>query len=338
MKNIKINLFLLFLLINLLITGGRLPSSDENAFYLLTERIANNGALDIPAGIVANGSFHNGKFYIWYEVGQIIPAIPYFWMAEGISAIVPLPASFRPLFLKAVMGTFSAFVGALIALLIFSFAGSFGYSKRISAFLALSVCLTSFLFPYFKMFMREPLLTLYLLGTAYYLHRWSNEMDNSMWAILAGICAGLGTLTKFTFALNAVAFLLFVIISVRRRGNSTRIGIRSVILMFVPFFIIGCVGTIVYDYARFGNMLDLGYKGGTTFPTPLYVGLFGLLLSSGKGFFFFTPIAIAGFFGFKYFYRRFQADAILWYVLFGINLILYAKYVSWGGDGSWGPR
>jgi hypothetical protein len=338
MKNFKFNLFLLFLLVNLLFTGGRLPSSDENALYLLTERLATQGALDIPAGIVNNGTYYDGKFYIWYEIGQVIPAIPYFWMAEGLSKIAHLSAGFQPLFLKAIMGTFNAVIGALIALLVFSFSERLGYSKRISFFLSLAVCITSFLFPYFKMFVREPLLTLYLLGSAYYLHRWSAEKDKTKWAILAGICAGFGTLTKVTFVINLLPFLAFVVASIRRDDAPLKTGIKSAALMFFPFCLIGCIGILVYNYARFGNALQLGYAGGTSFTTPLYVGLYGLLLSSGKGFFFFTPVAIAGLWGFKRFYRRFPSDAVLWWGVIGINLLLYAMYVAWGADGSWGPR
>ncbi|MBI3365757.1 MAG: phospholipid carrier-dependent glycosyltransferase [Ignavibacteriae bacterium] len=320
---------------NLLVNGGRIASSDENAIFLLTQSIATRGALDVPAGIVDNGSTFDGRFYIWYEVGQSLITVPLYWIAAGVSQIVHVPPTFQTLFLKAVVGAFNAVIGALIAVLMFAFGRKLGYTGRTSLMLTLALCVSSFAFPYFKSFLREPLLMLCLSGASYFLLCWREEPESSTWPLLIGVCAGLGILTKITFALNVALFLLYIVVVARKRMWR---GFAKSIVSFAFPVTLAAVIILLYNYLRFGNAFDLGYKGGTAFSTPLYVGLFGLLLSSGKGLIFYAPIVVVGFVSFRELYRRFSPEVLLWMAIIGVNVLLHAKYIAWAGDGSWGPR
>src|SRR5204862_342052 len=52
------------------------------------------------------------------------------------------------------------------------------------------------------------------------------------------------------------------------------------------------LGHLVYDLARFGNPFETGYGAQATlaaYTTPMVVGLYGLLISSGKGVLWFAP-------------------------------------------------
>jgi hypothetical protein len=96
-----------------------------------------------------------------------------------------------------------------------------------------------------------------------------------------------------------------------------------------------------YNFARFGHILTTGYGREASlagFSTPLYVGLHGILFSSGKGFFWFTPLAILGLMAFRKFAQPYRREAFLFGALLVINLLFYAKFKSWAGEGSWGPR
>ena len=338
MKNLYFNIFLLFLLINLLLTGGRIASSDETATFLLVESIVTRGSLDVPAGIVENGSTHNGKFYIWYEMGQALLALPLYLVGSGVAAVIHLPEELKTLFLKAVMGTFNAFVGAAYASLMFAFGRRLGYTVRTSFLLTVALCLSSFAFPYFKTFLREPLLALALLGACYYLERWSKEVESSRLLILAGIFVGFGTLTRVAFMIHLPIMFLFIIFVLRQHEHKMKAVIRAISLMSLPVIFFG-FGVLWYNYARFGDPFDLGYgNAGIAFNIPFYTGLFGLLLSPGKGFFYFAPVAVVGIVGFIRLLKKRSPSALLWAGLMVVNLLFYCKYFAWGGDGSWGPR
>jgi len=332
------NIFLFFLLINIIAGGGRLPSSDETSIFLMTENIALHGKLDIPPGIIDNGSFWNGKFYSWYEVGQAAFAVPFYYAGYAAAQLLPVPPQYQVLVIKAVVSTFNAFIGAIVAVLLFSFSKKLGYSNRPSFFLTLSLCIGTNLFPYLKSFMREPLLSLFLLGGVYFLFSYKSEPTKKKWLVYAGLFAGLGFLTKVTFALNIVFLLgyLVFILWKEHRGSPPLI-VKECFYFLVPMGL-GFAGILVYNYLRFANIFDLGYHGGTAFSTPIYVGLYGQLLSSGKSVFLYAPLTILSFWGFASFYRVCKTEAILFLSLILSNLILYSLYVSWAGEGSWGSR
>jgi hypothetical protein len=332
------NIFIFFLLINLIAGGGRLPSSDETSIFLMTESIALHGTIDIPPGITDNGSLWNGKFYSWYEVGQAVFALPLYYAGYTAIQILPIPQQYQLLMIKAFVSTFNAFIGAAIAVLFFAFSKKFGYSNRLSFFLTVSLCLCTNLFPYLKSFMREPLLLLFLLGSIYYLYSYKLNPSKKKWLVYAGLFSGLGFLTKITFALNIILLLGYLFSILWKRYSGSVKSIVHTSMYFLLPMALGFIGVLLYNYVRFANCFDLGYHGGTEFSTPLYVGLFGQLFSSGKSIFLYAPLTVLLLWGFTSFYRIQKSEAILFILLFAGNLIMYSMYMSWAGEGSWGSR
>jgi hypothetical protein len=74
------------------------------------------------------------------------------------------------------------------------------------------------------------------------------------------------------------------------------------------------------------------------FTTPLFVGVYGLLFSPGKSFFLYAPLTILVFPALSRFRRTNRLELYLFAGLFIVNLIFFAKFMAWAGDGSWGPR
>ncbi|MFN8441715.1 MAG: hypothetical protein U0175_13130 [Caldilineaceae bacterium] len=97
--------------------------------------------------------------------------------------------------------------------------------------------------------------------------------------------------------------------------------------------------TILYNWVRFGTLLTIPLEAGEQFSTPLPVGLYGLLLSSGKGIFWYAPLlwlAIpAGWFWLQR-GRRTYGTLLLATML--LPTLLYALWFDWPGGRSWGPR
>jgi hypothetical protein len=98
-----------------------------------------------------------------------------------------------------------------------------------------------------------------------------------------------------------------------------------------------------YNYARYGDPLQFGYTG-ETFTTPLRVGLFGLLLSPGRGILFYSlPTALALVCCGVLALRRATPQPLrilgAWGLgLFLVYLVLYARWGSFEGGWCWGPR
>ena len=105
-----------------------------------------------------------------------------------------------------------------------------------------------------------------------------------------------------------------------------------------------CWRHAAYDVARFGTPFETGYGAQATpaaYTTPLLVGLYGLLLSSGKGVMWFAPalwLAPAGWRAMRAGAGRARATALGALLMGAVALILYGRFQHWAGDGSLGPR
>lgn len=97
------------------------------------------------------------------------------------------------------------------------------------------------------------------------------------------------------------------------------------------------VWLLIYNQIRFGSPLASRYDGGG-FTTPILFGLRGLLLSPGKGFFFFNPVLILGIPGLFLLARRDRAVGAVLALLVVVRLVFYALWHSWSGGIAWGPR
>ena len=70
----------------------------------------------------------------------------------------------------------------------------------------------------------------------------------------------------------------------------------------------------------------------------LLLGLYGLLISPGKGLLFYTPIAWVGLIGLISMWRRWRAEAVLFGLIIVAEIGFFAVYEFWTGGWNWGPR
>lgn len=323
--------FWLILSVGLLLNGARLASSDEIAVYLLTESLIEHGDLDVPAGITPNGSWFDGHFYVWYEIGTSLLIIPWYLLGRIVALLIPLGEGYDVLVLRALVSTMGAWMGAWLALIMFRCARLLGSSWRLSIFLAMGLVCTTFLLPYLKTILRDVPMALMLLAAFYHLLRIRSGMGRSRDLLLAGFFCGMGFLIKITFLMYLPMLWGYLYFALRRRD------VKSSAFFLGPIILALAIAAW-YNFARFGDPLDLGYHGGTSFPTPLHTGIFGLLWSPGKGLFWFAPLTILIGWAGRDLFRKHRAEAVLFACIVISTLVLHAKYFAWGGDGSWGPR
>jgi hypothetical protein len=92
-----------------------------------------------------------------------------------------------------------------------------------------------------------------------------------------------------------------------------------------------------HNYARFHTIWATGYQG-QAFSTPFYVGLYGLLLSSGRSLFLYSPLTLLGLACWPQFSQRFPALAGWIATAFLTALLFFSTWWTWHGGWSWGPR
>jgi hypothetical protein len=101
----------------------------------------------------------------------------------------------------------------------------------------------------------------------------------------------------------------------------------------------GVAGIATYNFARFGSVSDIGYGspsanlGGT-----MWVGLLGLLFSSGRGMFVYAPVLLVAAAGWNPFWRTRRRIAMAIVCIVVPYTLFHARLLYWDGGGCWSPR
>ena len=334
-----VSLFLFSFLVCLLVSGGRLASSDELAVYLTTESLIERGELAINPDLVKNGIYgRDGKFYYGVGIAEPVLSIPLYVGGKVIAGLLGLSEPARTLSIKATVSTLNQIFAGLIAVMMFAFGVRLGYSRRVSLFLTLGLLFTTNLFPYFKSYMREPQLLFYLLAAIYYLHGYKLE-DKRSSLVLAGVFCGIGLLTRLTSVITIpLCYFYFVSIVWGRGEHISRVRrLTSGSLSFGAPILVAIAVNMLYNYVQFESITGTPYAE-AEFTTPLWVGLYGLLFSSGKGLFLYAPLVALGVVSLSRFGQLHRLEMYLFISIVLVHLLFFAKFVAWAGDGSWGPR
>ena len=322
-----LRIFIFFLTAFLSVSSGIIASSDGGTIFKVTEAIVERGEISVSGEHLQIGA--GGRSVSHYGIALSVVAIPLYVAGKLVSSFIP--EQLRTLSLKGIVSLTNAIVSALACLFLFLTAQKLDYSARVSLQLTASLAFSTFFAVYAtKSFLTQPLETLCLAGTLYCLIAHSRVSDRRM-LLYAGCFSGGGVLTKWAFVINLpilVAYLLAIPDNTRRARNLS---------IFLAPVGVSLALALWYNYARFGSILETGTRV-SEFSTPLFVGLYGLLFSSGKSLFLYAPIALLGLASMKAFSNSHKRETWLMLGLFTGNLLLIAKISYWGGEGSWGPR
>lgn len=327
-RGVAVRLGLAVALLFVATAGGRITASDEYTMYRLTEALVTRGSVAVEAGNAEPGP--DGRLYPKAAIGQALAAAPFYAVARAAAALAP-PAR-RDLVTRAGTSLLNPVVSGLLAAVLFLLYFALGATPRGAFFWACATLLATPLWVYGKSFLTEPLSA---LGLAAGLHGALRFRDGGepRHALLAGGAWGFTLLVKYAL-LPAVALLALPFLpAFARRARSAWPALVAVL---------ACVAiALLYNAARTGSPLSTGYGRQATaaaFSTPLFVGLYGLLVSSGKGIVWFAPLVVLVPPAYGAARRRLGAPAVgLFAACAGMTLV-YALFEHWAGDGSWGPR
>ena len=307
--------------------GGRITASDEYTMYRLTESLVTRGKVWVEAGNAEPGP--DGRLYPKAGIGQALAAAPFY--ALGRAAALPFAPVKRELVTRAVTSLLNAFAGGALAAILFLVFLEVGAAPKGALFWTLATCLATPLWVYAKSFLTEPLLALGLVSGLYGALRF-RAGGASRHALLCGLAWGGTVLVKYAMA-PAVLLLALPFLPALKRTKAALPGVLAVLL---------CVAlALAYNLARTGMPLGSGYGRQATvaaFSTPLFVGLYGLLLSSGKGILWFAPLVALAPIAAPAAVRRLGWVAWGLIAALGVMLLVYATFEHWAGDGAWGPR
>ncbi len=293
-------------------------SSDEIFYFRLTESLVEQRTLEI--------SPYLGHTHSKYTPGQSLAGIPAYLAGRILTKTFPrlFPAYFT---LISSIHLTNIIIGALICLVFYALLRDLEYGRGPSLLATFILGLATTFFPYSKQYFADPLAALFLLLCARDLNHSRRSPGHS--ETLAGLFFSLAVFTKVD--MFVLLFPLFLALATWREERGMRM--FRFILGMIPVGVLHAV----YNHFNFGGVFHPGY-GRQDFASPFFSGLYGLLLSPGRGLLIYSPpvfIALAGIAAFR---RR---HAAFWFLIAGLSLtriIVLSKWFSWQGGWCWGPR
>ncbi|MFN8484574.1 MAG: phospholipid carrier-dependent glycosyltransferase [Anaerolineae bacterium] len=361
-RHTLVALYLLLLSVYLLSASGHFFSVDHVHVYLTTQSLVERGSLAIkPLGnsVPAPG----GLAYSPYVPAQSLLSIPLYLLGRFVGAVAP-PAVQRylaspgdgdyagavPIFFVSL---FNQLITPLIAVLVALFCAQMGFSRRAAVGTALVFGLGTLCWVIAREYFQHSLETLAVLAAVYVLFA-NRERLRPGHALAAGAALAVGILTRSNVLILVPVVLVYLWLLVptpaadaarpaaawravdwaRRR---TTAGLPSLVAFGLPLLAALAV-LLALNRIKYGHALNFGPQVAPGFSTPLWVGLYGYLLSPGRSVFLYSPPLALAAFAFVEFWRGFRRESLLFLSIGGIYLLVFSSYQYWHGGWSYGPR
>lgn len=332
-------LFLFFFALYALTLRGMPSGGDAYAMYLVTESIVTDGDVFLPqqAGVPLIEGI-NGRPVSKFAVGQSLAELPAY--RAGVKLLNWSKLPHREIFQYFITSFTAAALSATAMTLLYMLCCGLGYGARVAILVTALTGVFTMFWPHARLLFSEPLQALSLVGAVFSLHNF--RRDGGIPAALAGgFFVGMACASKNVMIVTVPIFAIYFAGGLRKYGTAKK---ALSIVAFAMALGMWAGTLLAYNQLRFGEFFATGYmlpdnrEGVYKFSVSLLTGLHGLLFSSGKGVFFYTPLLIPAVILFPAFLRRYRAEGLLIAALVGVLLVPFAKWGLWHGDYTWGPR
>jgi hypothetical protein len=350
-RRMVVFLVLFLFLVYLLLSSLRISSGDGETIYQVTRSFVEGRGFAIPppapdAVVVdafgepippeelrGGGPYGawgvGGRYYAQYGVGQSLLAVPLYLLGRGVHRLTGWGT--EGLVTRAAVMLLNPLALSLLGGVLYNLARRLGYRRGPAAGVALAACLTTPLLVYSKTFFSEPVVAL-ALSVAVLAALVGGRGSMGAW-VNCGAAMGAAVMIKPAALVVTPAFLAF---AAWRREERW----RALVFLAGPLGL-ALAGVGCYNSARFGSILDTGYRT-AAWDVPLWVGLLGLLLSPGKGLLWYCPMVVLGLVGYaRIVWCRSWHGLRVAVLLAGVSslyLLAHSFYNHWHGGGSWGSR
>jgi hypothetical protein len=332
----------------LLTASGHLDGQDQEYYYRMARSLAREHTFSIEPLVyknteIAGARGRDGRFYPQYAPGLPLALSPLVALADSVthsdsnlaSNYAWLHQNDSDVTARILVSYFDIPITALGVGLLVLFLMQLGYPTFAAASVGAAFAVSTFAWPQSRSINAEPLQILLLLIAALLTLKGSAKS-----AIIAGCALGFAILVKITSGLALPGLLLLPDrhdVPIWRRPLGAGV-------LIVP--VIGAVGIYGwYNYVRFGSIITTGYATSAAvaeLPSVRvgnpFIGVFGLLLSSGRGLIWYAPPILAGVASFGRMGREKRTSAVALAAFVGIWVATYACYTGWDSGWGWGPR
>jgi hypothetical protein len=328
-------IFLFFLGFYLFTTKGVIHIADGMVNFQTTRAIVEDGSLAVDCTIIDEFVVQNenGRCYSKYDIGLALTSLP-LYLAGRLIAPDP-PDMYAVSIPKLFVSMLPQLATAVTCALLYVFALHIGGQETAAFGAALLYGTATLAWPYAGLYFSQPLIGLLLLLAVTLLVKFPPNHHKAQLA--AGLALGWACLTRLDTLPLALLVLLYAAYQLWRSHSNIRQWALALLLLGVPIFG-ALVAYIGMNVVRTGSFWQFGYAN-EGWTTPFLTGLYGLLLSPGRGLVFYSPLAVLAAVGLWGLWRRgWRAEMLLIASLVAGQIAFYASWWAWEGGVVWGPR
>ncbi|MBM4396787.1 MAG: hypothetical protein FJ087_13985 [Deltaproteobacteria bacterium] len=325
------------------------PGSDAATIRDVARAVALEGRLDLDhpsPGYTVQAP--DGRWFAKFPLLASLVAVPAQY-PERLIETAAMPPADKDLYLALVRGLTPAAVGAAAVTLLLAILLALGHRPVVAAGVTAAWLFATCALPYLRSAWSEGIqlcaVALCLLAAVRFARvapgrRTPGQAPGPRDAILLGLSAGLVLLAKPVLAPFAGATAAGALVAA---WPSIRPRLARVLAWAAAGALPPVAASIAYDFARSGSPLMTDYglflvPVGFTHPVP--DGLYGLLLSPGRGLAWYAPVVALSVAGAVAAARERPRDAVRIGAGTGFLgvLLLYSAFTVWHGGEQWGPR
>jgi hypothetical protein len=365
MKKFLVQYFLFSFFLFTFFASGFLDSQDGLQYLTISRRLYYDRTAEMPQESFRNDSnIHmstmkgkDGKIYSITGLGYSLAMIPavfiedMFLRATGNKPLAAFPLhNDWPVLLFASMT--NAFFGASLVVALYLYMRTLRILHKQALLLSFLSVVATNLFVYTKHSFAHMMFISFLVWAFYFVKVYSLKKKPA-YLLLAGIMYGVVVISynqTFIYSLPAIGVYYLLLSRFRLRKQFITTFFRDLIYGFIgvaPFLIT----YVLYNRMRLGNAgvdaFVVGAQAQILSLPPAYVivqGIWGLLFSSGKSIFLFSPLLIILLLFWFKMSKKLRPEIVSFSLLFLTYLWLIGTllggedFLVWHGDSSWGPR
>ncbi|MDI6783386.1 MAG: hypothetical protein QME64_04720 [bacterium] len=328
--------FLVFLSGYLLMFGRAQEYSyaDGSLMFNVTKSIVEDGRVTSRVPGLYRGSAYIAQSK--YGLGFSIFTVPFYGAAK-LFAVMVAPLELDTITRLAPMLA-NIFITAFTGAVLYAFGSRLFQDKQIALMVTALYGFASNALPYSRYDFAEPLTGLCILIAIYTLVRFQHSQKIA-WLWFSSLAVSYAMFTRIVSAMVILIWLLELFRWFKK--EKIPLNLNLIMGITVPIFI-----TLVlffwYNYARYGSLLITGYEADIEhsrfFFTSILTGMYGLLLSPGKGILWYSPPVFLSLLAFPIFWNENRKLCMLFLAIVIIHLVIYSGWVAWEGGWCWGPR
>ncbi len=319
----------------LLLTSREPPWADAHVTYATTQALVDRGALDVhlDAGPPWLYAVRDGKRYGVFPLGNVFAMVPSYLSYKVLSHIKRLP---EPALHAFTCHVAPALMMAGACTLFFALCRRRTHSERAALWLTFVLAFCTLLFVYARSPYSEAVQTLALLWVV---ERTLDQGEDLSLLGMAWLAFAGGVLfnTKLVYALMFPSIFVYLLLQARTQQR-VRLFVQALPIVIGVFSFFVAIA-LWHNHMKTGTLADSGYRiRDGIFSGDLLAGLYGLLLSSGKGVFLYSPPLLFALAGITTAFATRRRETVLLVSIVVIDVLFNAKFRHWHADYCWGPR